>query len=231
MLECLAENIWLVNGACVDFYGFPYPTRMVIIRLESGGLWVWSPIHLTQALRAEVEKLGRPVHLVGPNKIHHLYLGEWAELWPEAKLWGPQSLIKKRKDLSFDGVLSDSPPLDWAHEIDQVWFRGSFFLDEIVFFHRASRTVIMADMSENFSDTFLYKHWKPWQRRIAKIWKITEPWGYAPLEWRLSYINRRALHHARDKVFTWNAKRVIMAHGQWQKQNGAAFLKQAFKWM
>ena len=89
----------------------------------------------------------------------------------------------------------------------------------------------MADLSENFSDAFLAKHWKPWQRRIAKIWKITVPWGYAPLEWRLSYLNRRALHRARDKVFAWNAKRVIMAHGDWQRENGVAYLRRAFAWM
>jgi len=30
-------------------------------------------------------------------------------------------------------------------EIDQAWFRGSPLLDEILFFHKASRTAIFAD--------------------------------------------------------------------------------------
>ena len=231
MPEPIADNIWLVNGDCVDFYGFPYPTRMVIVRLEDGGLWVWSPVKLTDELRQEVAALGPVTHLVGPNKIHHLFLGEWAKIWPEAKLWGPKSLIRKRKDLHFDGQLTNTAPPDWAGQIDQAWFRGSFLLDEVVFYHLASHTVIMADLSENFDSTFLQEHWKPWQRRIARIWKITAPWGYAPLEWRLSYWNRRALHKARDRVLGWQVRRVIMAHGAWQRENGAAWLRRAFAWM
>ena len=41
------DDIWLVEGGLVSFYGFPYPTRMVVIRLSSGLLWIWSPIALS----------------------------------------------------------------------------------------------------------------------------------------------------------------------------------------
>jgi hypothetical protein len=71
-----------------------------------------------------------------------------------------------------------------------VWFRGSPLLDEIVFFHRPSRTAVLADLSENFEEAFLRRHWSWWQRPIARLWKIVEPYGYAPLEWRLSWRNR-----------------------------------------
>jgi hypothetical protein len=52
MLEQLHELLWLAEGEIVSFYGFPYPTRSVVARLESGDLWVWSPIRLVPALRA-----------------------------------------------------------------------------------------------------------------------------------------------------------------------------------
>jgi hypothetical protein len=32
-LEVIGDSIWLVEGDVVDFYGFPYPTRSVIVRL------------------------------------------------------------------------------------------------------------------------------------------------------------------------------------------------------
>ncbi len=67
-LTPLAEAIWLGEGAIVDFYGFPYPTRCLVVRLADGGLWVWSPVELTADLRAEVEALGPVAHLVSPNK-------------------------------------------------------------------------------------------------------------------------------------------------------------------
>ena len=76
-LENIGTEIWLADGDIVDFYGFPYSTRMVVVRLASGMLWVWSPIALSENLRKQVDALGRVAHLVSPNKIHHLYLADW----------------------------------------------------------------------------------------------------------------------------------------------------------
>ena len=121
-LQQLANDIWIADGDIVDFYGFPYPTRCVVVRLADGGLWVWSPIALTSGLRAEIEQLGQPAHLVSPNKIHHLYLQDWHAAYPEARLWGPQSTISKRTDLAFEAPLEDNPPEVWRQDIDQAMF-------------------------------------------------------------------------------------------------------------
>ncbi|MDA7949207.1 MAG: DUF4336 domain-containing protein [Hyphomicrobiaceae bacterium] len=231
MLEAVDKGIWIAEGECVNFHGFPYPTRCVVVRLNDGPLWVWSPIRLTESLKGEIDRIGKPEYLVSPNKIHHLFLQEWASAYPGATMWGPRSTIAKRKDLSFQAPLTDDPPDAWRSEIDQVWFNGSVAMDEIVFFHRASRTVIMADLSENFSEAFLKAHWKPWQRAIARIWRIVEGYGYAPLEWRLSFLNRKATRRTRDAVLGWNPERVIMAHGEWQRSNARAYLERAFAWM
>ncbi|WP_210338503.1 hypothetical protein [Bradyrhizobium commune] len=67
----IAENIWIIEGSNVSFHGFPYPTRSVVVRLQNGDLWIWSPIELGANLRNEIQTFGRPAHLVSPNKIHH----------------------------------------------------------------------------------------------------------------------------------------------------------------
>ena len=150
MLEEIGDSIWLVEGEIVSFYGAPYPTRAVVARLNDRKLWVWSPIALTPALRAEIDQLGAVAHLVSPNKLHHLYLQDWKAAYPEAEVWGLRSTIKKRKDLQFRQPLEDEPPAEWDGLIDQAWFRGSPFLDEAVFFHIPSSTAILADLSEQF---------------------------------------------------------------------------------
>src|SRR4051794_31491378 len=126
MLEQAGDSLWIAEGEIVSFYGAPYPTRSAIARLGNGELWVWSPVRLTAALRAEVDRLGPVQHLVSPNKLHHLYLPEWQAAFPEARLWGPKSTIRKRPDLAFHGPLRDEPPTEWGGDIDQAWFRGSF---------------------------------------------------------------------------------------------------------
>lgn len=229
-LEPVAADIWIAAGETVSFYGFPYPTRSVVVRLGSGGLWVWSPVRLGDELRRAVEALGPPQHLVSPNRIHHLYLAEWHAAFPAATLWGPASTIAKRRDLPFAAPLGDEPPPAWRGEIDQAWFRGSPLLDEVVFFHRASSTAILADLSENFSAAWLAAHWAPWQRWIARRWGIVEGEGHAPLEYRLSFLDRRALRTATARMLGWHPERVVMAHGVWQPSDGEAFLRRSFRW-
>jgi hypothetical protein len=231
MLEKIDADVWLTEGPIVDFHGFPYPTRSIIIRLPDGALWVWSPVALTPELKAEVDALGPVAHLVSPNKIHHLYLTEWHEAYPDAKLWGPASTIRKRKDLPFQPPLEDTPPDAWQGVFEQAWFRGSFFMDEIAFVHRPSGTAIFADLSEHFSESFLEQNWKGWKGLFAKPWGIVVGKGYAPLEWRLSFINRKPARDAFDKVAATHPDRIIMAHGEWIPTGGEAFLRQAFAWL
>lgn len=88
MLEQVHEVLWIAEGGNVSFYGAPYPTRSVIVRLENGDLWIWSPVKLTMDLRAEVDRLGSVRHLVSPNKLHQLYLQEWKSAYPEAVSYG-----------------------------------------------------------------------------------------------------------------------------------------------
>lgn len=231
MLQAIDNEIWLADGERVNFFGFAYPTRSVIARLANQQLWIWSPIQLSDTLKAEVQKLGEPKFLVSPNKIHHLFLADWAAAFPDATLWGPQSTINKRTDLSFQTPLTDTPPTEWSEHLDQTWFNGSFAMDEIVFFHRPSKTVIMADLSENFSEDFIASHWRPWQCTLARWWGIVEGRGHAPLEWRLSFFNRAATRRARDKLLAWNAEKVVMAHGEWQRSDGRQFLEQSLSWV
>jgi hypothetical protein len=231
LTEPVDEGLWVVEGEIVSFFGFPYPTRGVIARLADGGLWVWSPVALTAELVTCVRALGTVRHLVSPNKLHHLYLQDWQQRFPDARLWGPASVHRKRKDLVFETPLEHEPPSAWGADLDLAWFTGSALMDEVVFFHRPSRTVIFGDLSESFSDRFLRKHWPAPARWLARVWGITESHGRAPLEWRLSWWRRGPARRALEKVLAWNPERVIMAHGEWQRENGRAYLERAFAWL
>lgn len=230
LIEQVDKAIWLADGEIVRFFGAPYPTRSVIARLGNGDLWVWSPVKLTPELRAQVNQLGPVRHLVSPNKLHYLYLKEWHAAFPEASLWGPQSTIRKCPDLVFREVLQDSPPTEWLGNIDQAWFRGSVAMDEIIFFHRPSATVIVADLIQTFSPEFLRKEWG-WWSFVARLSGLTEDQGKAPIDLRLSFVNRAPARAARDKVLAWNCQKLIMAHGEWLRSNGKAQLAKSFSWL
>ncbi len=226
-LREFGPGIWVGEGPVVPFYGFPYPTRMAVIRLADGGLFIWSPIALSESVRAEVDALGTVRYLVSPNAIHHLFLAEWKSAYPEARLYASPNLKKKRTDLAFDAELGDEPEPEWAADIDQVMMRGSFAMTEVVFFHRLSRTVIFADLIENFPPDWF----KGWRGVVARLDGIVAPNPGAPREFRWSFTNRRAARAAFQRILAWPIERVIMAHGDPVTADGMVFVRRAFAWL
>jgi hypothetical protein len=225
-LNEFGPGIWIADGPTVPFFTFPYPTRMALIRLSDGGLFAWSPIPLSAHLKTSVDALGPVRYLVSPNRLHHLFLGEWKSAYPQAKLYASPGLSRKRKDLAFDGELGDKPEPGWAADIDQVPVRGSF-LTEVEFFHRVSRTAIFTDLLQN-----LPPDWAPgWRGVLARMDGVSAPNPGAPREWRATFFNRRAARASLEQILAWPIERVLIAHGEPVTTNGAAFVRSAFGWL
>jgi hypothetical protein len=231
MLQPLGSDLWFADGGTVSFNGFDYPTRMAIVRLADGGLWLWSPIEKAAEIEAEVRALGPVRHIVSPNKLHHLFLGEWQAAFPEAELWGTAATIARCGDLKFSGALGDQPPSSWEGQIDQFYFSNSWFMHEVIFFHRASHTAIIADLSQTFSDGFLKSHWPWWMRQIATFSKMVEGWGYPPIDYRISFQNRASARPKLRALLEKQPERVLVAHGEVVRTGGESFLRRAFSWL
>lgn len=230
-LEQLGGELWIADGGNVSFFGFAYPTRMAVVRLDNGDLWVWSPIAIDAELESEVRALGPVRHLVSPNKLHHLFLPAWRERFPDARLWGTASTIARFPKLGFSGTLTDNAPPDWAGQIDQFHFANSPALDEVEFLHRASRTVIIADLSQPFSEAFLKAHWPAWLRWIARRARLTADWGYPPPELRFTFRRKAQARAKIERLIAARPERVVVAHGEIARRGGADYLRRAFSWL
>ena len=95
-MEKLAHEIWVFDGEPVQFLGLPFSTRMTVVRLSSGELWVHSPIRLSEEIIEQIEHIGHVKFLIAPNHLHHLFLPEWMEAYPGAAVFGTNEVIKKR---------------------------------------------------------------------------------------------------------------------------------------
>lgn len=230
-LKNFAENIWIADGPPVNFYGMDYPVRMTVIRMTSGPrgdeVFIHSPIEPTPELLQEVVALGEVTYIVSPNKIHHLYMGNWSDIFPDAMVFASPGLMDKRPELSFDGELGNVPEVDWSKEIDQLVFAGSRVMDEVVFFHKPSKTLILADLIENFDPSW-FQGWRGW---IARLAGIVAPSGKAPIDFRLSFFGRRKkTKSCVERMMAWQPRHIIIAHGHCFKDNGMDELKRAFAW-
>jgi uncharacterized protein DUF4336 len=231
MLKRLGSDLWFADGGVVSFNGIDYPTRMVVVRLADGGLWLWSPVAKSAAIEEAVRTLGPVRHIVSPNKLHYLFLGEWQAAFPDAQLWATASTIAKCGRLRFSGTLADDPPAAWEGQIDQFYFTNSPFMDELIFLHRVSSTAIIADLSQTFSEAFLKRHWPWWMRPIARLSKMVEGWGYPPIDYRISFRRRASARPKVRALIDKHPDHVIVAHGEIVETGGEAFLRRAFSWL
>lgn len=227
MLKEFGPSLYFADGPTVPFFGFPYPTRMVVAGLSDGSAWVWSPVALTEELATAVEAIGPLRHIVSPNKIHHLFLGEWADRWPDARLYAPPGLAQKKPELRFDAELGDEPDLAWAEDIDQVVFRGSLAMEEVAFFHRASRTAIICDLIQRHPESKM----SGWRGMLMRLDGLVGEYGSTPREWRASFLRRGPARNARDKVLGWKADRLLIAHGKCAQSEATSIIAKALSWI
>ena len=227
MLAPFGPSLYSADGPTVPFFGFPYPTRMALAKLSDGSVWAWSPVALTEALAEEVQALGPVRYIVSPNKIHHLFLREWVDRWPDARLYAPPGLARKKPELHFDAELGDEPDPAWAADIDQVVFRGSFAMDEVAFFHRASRTAIIADLIQRHPESKM----SGWKGVLMRIDGLVGERGSTPREWRASFLRRGPARIARRKVLGWNAERLLIAHGECAQSGATEIIAAALSWI
>lgn len=141
--------------ALITFCGARLQTRMSVAQLKSGGLWVCSPLPFTPALAEALASLGEVEHVASPNKIHNQGLAAFHERYPAAKIWASPGLPERCPHLHFDGVLGNSAETAWSPELDQRLTDGNVFFSEAVFLHRASATLIVADLVENLGQATL----------------------------------------------------------------------------
>jgi hypothetical protein len=226
-LQPVGQDIWIADGESVSVAGFHYPTRMALIRLSDGGLFVWSPTALTEGVRAEVDALGPVRFIVAPNSLHHLFIQPWQAAYPAAQTIAAPGLATRRKDLAFSGELGDAAHAGWANDIEQVVVRGNAITTEVVFFHRASGTALFTDLLQNFRPGAF----KGWRALVAKLDRMTADEPQVLQKFRVAFTDRKTARAAVRRILDWPVRQVLMAHGPLIAADAAGLLRRAFKWL
>lgn len=177
---------------------------MTIVRLAGGGLWLYSPVEIDDGLAAQLAALGQVAHVVAPNRYHHLFAGGAKRRYPAASLWGVPGLPEKRRDLAFDGVLSGNEP--WRDELDGLILTSVPKFNEAVFFHRASGTLICADLLFNIRSEPSFG--------TRLIYRLLRVYGKPAQSWYFrKSIDRAAFGPQLESILSWDVQRVCMSHG------------------
>lgn len=223
-LRGLAPNLWVADRPLKLWIG-DIGTRMTAIRLAEGGLFLHSPVRLDPDTGGALDALGPVRCVVAPSKVHHFFVGDYIAGYPDARVYGAPGLAQKRTDLRFDAVLSDEAPPEWRNEIAQHLFRGASAMNEVVFFHRATRTLLLTDLAFNVRAD---------QTASARLfyWLVGAGGRFGPHRLvRLMIRDRRAARASVEKILAWDFERVIVTHGDVLETGGRERFKDAFAFL
>lgn len=87
---------------------------------------------------------------------------------------------------------------------------------------------MLADLIENFERGKVPRKFQ-W---LIKLGGCFDPDGKAPLDLRLTFWGHKArARKCLERMLSWDPEAVILAHGRWYRDNGAAELRRAFRWL
>jgi len=221
MLQPVAQDIWHQQHA-LSVMGIRATSRMTVVRLADGRLWLHSPIPVSPDLLAELAALGQVAFIVAPNRFHHLYVGQWAAAFPDAIVFGAPGLEEKRRDLVMRRLGTVADP-GWEHDLGQVFVEGVPTLNETVWYHHKSRTLIVTDLCQHIAGDLplssrLYAGLMGVRRRPAVSNGV-----------RLVIRDRAALARSLRQILQWDIERVVFAHNVILRENAYDALRRAFE--
>jgi hypothetical protein len=223
-LRALADDLWVAERP-QRFFGLEVGTRMTVIRLAGGDLLLHSPVRLDPDLRRQLDALGPVRFAVAPNRVHHLYAGEVAGAYPGTRLWVAPGLARKRPDLIAAGVLGDEAPAEWRGQVDQTFFRGRPYENEVVFLHRPSRTLLLCDLAFNFGPAAAAP-----TRLLMRLLRSYGHFGPSTLD-PLLVRDRAAARRSLERILAWDFDRVVVAHGDVLERGGREALRSGYGWL
>ena len=220
----LGPNIWTAWRP-LKFLGVSMGTRMTVVRTAAGKLWLHSPYDPGPQIRAQMDELGPVSYAVCPNRMHHMLVGQILELYPEARLFLSTALPKKRPDLAHGQVLGDDCPQEWEGDIRVLRLQGPPWLDEQIFLHQPSGTLILTDLmwcvDEEFSAPV-----RGFARLVGQYKKhVVMP------EIRVSFTDKKAARATVETILDWDFERIVLAHGPIVMRNGRQILRKAFNFL
>jgi hypothetical protein len=202
-----------------------FDARTSIIRASDGGLVVHSPGPLDRAARDEILALGRARVIVAPGNFHHLYVADCQRAFPDAATWICPGVEHKQPQLRYDGILDDEAPA-LLGEFDQVVVRGGRYMCEVAMLHRPSRTLLLVDLLENFTDPTTGTSWIVRASfKALGMWNAPAP---AP-EYRFGWKDRRAARRSLERILAWDFDRIVISHGELIDEHAKGVARRAWQ--
>ena len=208
-----------------QFIGLEMGARLTVVRRANGALWIYAPFAVTREEEAAIRAVGQVADIVVPNTVHTTQVADFARLFPGATVWALPEATVKLRGLTFQKL--ETMPVAWEADFAAVLFDGAMGVREWVFFHRASKTLLLTDLAFH-----LPRPKTPVARIVARLDDVGRGFGPSRLERMLVRLgNRKRARAQLDAVLKWPFKRIVSAHGAVVKRGARRKLRLAFRFV
>jgi hypothetical protein len=191
--------------------GIDFKRNVTLLRLSDGRLVIHSTAPFTDEDRATIRAFGKPASLVEATLMHDTFAKEGRAAFPDLPYLAPDGF----PDVTGIATqLLDSVPEEWIGEIDVIPIAGTR-KNEHAFFHRRSRTLIVADLF--FS---MPPETRGWPRFFARqFMRLPRLFGISAF-FRLIIRDRVAFERSVKQLLELDFENLIVAH--WEPFVGKA---------
>ena len=175
------------------------------LRLADGRTLVHSTASFSPEDVSSLKSCGEPSWLVEPTKIHDTCSAAGRAAFPEIPYLVPPTFDKATK---LGSTLIGEAGSPWGEEIEVIELAGIPKLREHVFFHKPSRTLVVADLIFNLPESA-----GAWTRGLLRL--VSGMKSY-PATSRLFWFytkDREALSDSLERMLEWDFERVVVGHG------------------
>jgi hypothetical protein len=218
------------------------------VKLQSGGVAVFSPVALTPTVKDTITKLGEVKYIAALDIEHHIHLGEWHKAFPNAKIIGPEGLAEKRQKqkneevpfaVTFTTENRLTQTVDAEFDADfQYEYMPSHMNKELIFNHKPSKTLITADLifnlpaTEQFSKTGVAATDGILTKIFAGInGTAGAALGQKRFQWYvLSSGKRDGWAESTSRISKWDFNTIVPCHGDVIETGAKTVFEKVFEW-
>jgi len=212
-------SVYSVNVGPLDIR-----SRATLVKLSNGLLWVHSPMRVYEDLAKELSEIGQVGYVVASNLTHHFYYQSFLDSFPNAHGFFAPGLDKKVYGLEGES-LGRSKSLPWSQDLESVFVAGLPVLNETVWFHVASGTLIVTDLLFSFARSNSI-----FMRTIARLLGVCDRLGMSrTMKWSVK--SRDDFKLSINQIESWDINRIILAHDQIIEHEAKQKLINAFAWI
>lgn len=199
----LADDV-VVLSFPLRFFGIDFARNVTLLRLGDGRVIVHSTAAFSEKDIAAIRKFGEPAWLVDATLLHETFAKEGRAALPGVPYLAPSG-FNEVSDVATQPL--DPPPAEWAGEIEVLKIEGTK-KSEHVFFHRRSRTLVVADLFFSFpAET------RGWARFFARRVMGLSPALFGVSRFfRMLISDKQAFERSMNKMLEWDFERVVVAH-------------------